>query len=128
MELGKLIPILRSFEETKAKEFYCDFLGFKIDFEHRFAADLPLYLQVSRDGVAVHLTEHHGDVTPGGAVRIEVDDIDALHAELTAKNYKYARPGIEEQPWGYREVSVKDPFGNRVTFAQDMQDGRELEG
>lgn len=96
MGLGKLIPIFRSFDETKAKEFYCDFLGFKVDFEHRFAAGLPLYLQVSRDGVALHPSEHHGDATPGGAVRIEVEDIEALHAELKAKNYKYARPGIEE--------------------------------
>ncbi len=119
MKLGAPIPVFRSFDETKAKEFYCGFLGFKVDFEHRFAADLPLYFQVSRDGVAIHLTEHHGDVTPGGAVRIEIDDIEALHAELTSKQYKFARPGIEDQPWGYREVSVTDPFGNRVTFGQD---------
>ena len=120
MKLGTLIPIFRSFDEAKAKEFYCDFLGFKVDFEHRFEPDTPLYLQVSRDGVALHLSEHHGDATPGGAVRIGVDDIEAVHAELTSKKYKYARPGIEDQPWGYREVSVKDPFGNRVTFAQEM--------
>jgi len=120
MKLGTLIPIFRSFDEAKAREFYCDYLGFAVDFEHRFEADLPLYMQVSRDGVALHLSEHHGDVTPGGAVRIEVDDVEALHAQLSSKKYKYARPGIEDQPWGYREVSVMDPFGNRVTFAQEM--------
>jgi Glyoxalase superfamily protein len=30
--------------------------------------------------------------------------------------FKYARPGIEEMPWGTRDMSVKDPFGNRLTF------------
>lgn len=46
-----------------------------------------------------------------------VDDIDALHRELTAKNYKYARPGIEELPWG-RQIQLTAPFGNRLGFCE----------
>ena len=65
----------------------------------------------------LHLSEHYGDGNPGAAIRIETADIDAFHRELDAKQYKYARPGIQDQPWG-REVSVKDPFGNRLTFSQ----------
>ncbi len=117
MKLESLIPILRSFDEVKAREFYCGFLGFEIDFEHRFEPDTPLYMQVSRDGVAVHLSEHHGDAAPGSSVRIQVDDIDGLHRELSGKAYKYARPGIQEQPWGRREMTINDPFGNKVIFA-----------
>ena len=30
------IPVLRIFSVDKAKEFYIDFLGFQIDWEHRF--------------------------------------------------------------------------------------------
>lgn len=36
------IPILRIFSVEKAKEFYLDYLGFTLDWEHRFADDLPL--------------------------------------------------------------------------------------
>ncbi len=36
MKLGHPIPILRIFDEAKAEEFYLDFLGFKLDWEHRF--------------------------------------------------------------------------------------------
>jgi catechol 2,3-dioxygenase-like lactoylglutathione lyase family enzyme len=115
MPLGPPIPILRSFDEAKAREFYVDFLGFKVDWKHRFAPDLPLYMQVSRDGCFLHISEHHGDASPGSAIRIETSDIDALHAELNAKQYKNARPGIDTQPWG-RDMSIKDPFGNRLIF------------
>ena len=73
-------------------------------------------MQASRDGCVLHLSEHHGDATPGSAMRIEVDDLDAFHKELTDKQYKYARPGIEQMPWGTRDLTVKDPFGNRLTF------------
>jgi uncharacterized glyoxalase superfamily protein PhnB len=113
---GRITPILRIFDEAKAREFYLDFLGFRVDWEHRFERDLPLYLQVSRGGCVLHLSEHHGDGSPGVAVRIEVGDIDGLHAELSARKYRYARPGIEDTAWGTRELSVRDPFGNRLVF------------
>ncbi len=117
MTLGKTTPILRIFDEAKAKEFYVEFLGFKVDWEHRFERDLPLYMQVSKGTCVLHLSEHYGDGGPGVAVRIEASDLDAFHNELMFKRFRYARPGIEATPWGTREMSVKDPFGNRLTFS-----------
>ena len=116
MSFGKTTPILRIFDETKAREFYIDFLGFKVDWEHRFEPGLPLYLQISRGGCVLHLSEHHGDCSPGAAMRIETDELDAFHQQLLAKNYKHARPGIEDTPWESRDMSIHDPFGNRLTF------------
>ena len=116
MRLGNTTPILRIFDEAKAREFYLNFLGFRCDWEHRFAPGMPLYLQVSRDGCVLHLSEHHGDACPGAALRIETDALDALQQELEDKPYAYARPAIEAMPWGSRDMSVKDPFGNRLTF------------
>ena len=96
MTFGKTTPIFRIFDEAKAKEFYVGFLGFKIDWEHRFEPSLPLYTQISKDDCIIHLSEHHGDCTPGGAIRIETDDIAALNRELLQANYRYAGPGIED--------------------------------
>ncbi|MBI3047487.1 MAG: VOC family protein [Acidobacteria bacterium] len=115
MALGKAVPILRIFDESRAREFYIEFLGFTLDWEHRFEPDSPVYMQISKDGCTIHLSEHHGDGTPGAAMRIAIDDLDAFQQELAAKRYKYARPGIESMPWG-RDMSVKDPFGNKLTF------------
>lgn len=75
-------PILRIFDESKARRFYLDFLGYRIDFEHRFEPDLPLYMQVSRDESMLHLSKHHGDGTPGQHIRIEVIGDAEFHAEL----------------------------------------------
>ena len=116
MSFGKTTPILRIFDEAKAREFYVDFLGFKVDWEHRFEAGLPLYMQISKDGCVVHLSEHHGDCSPGAAMRIETNELEAFQKQLMEKQYKYARPGIRETPWGGIEMSVGDPFGNRLTF------------
>lgn len=116
MSFGKTTPILRLFDEAKAREFYVDFLGFKVDWEHRFGEGMPLYMQVSKGGCVLHLSGHHGDCSPGAAMRIETDELEAFQQQLLAKNYKYARPGIEDTPWGSRDMSISDPFGNRLTF------------
>lgn len=68
--LRQAIPVLRIFSVDKAKEFYLDFLGFTLDWEHRIGDNFPLYAQVSRSGIA--------------------------------KDYRYYKPGIEDEPWGRR--------------------------
>jgi catechol 2,3-dioxygenase-like lactoylglutathione lyase family enzyme len=114
---GPANPILRIFDVDKAKEFYLDFLGFTLDWEHRFGDNFPLYCQVSRSGLTLHLSEHSGDASPGARVFVRMTGIEALHKELHARNYRYMKPGIEQQPWG-REVQVTDPFSNRISFCE----------
>jgi uncharacterized glyoxalase superfamily protein PhnB len=117
--LGAVTPILRIFDIAKAHEFYVGFLGFEVEWEHRFGENSPLYMEVARDGCALHLSEHYGDASPGSAVRIRVQDIAGLHRELRASDYRFAKPGLEETPWKTREVSVTDPFGNRLHFFEE---------
>lgn len=115
--LEKAIPILRMFDEPKAREFYLDFLGFQVDFEHRFEPGLPLYLGISRGSLPLHLSEHHGDASPGANIFVPMHNIERLRDELHAKNYSYGRPEIVLQPWG-KVLQVYDPFGNRIQFCQ----------
>ena len=118
--LGSVTPVLRIFDEQKAREFYIDFLGFKVDFEHRFEPGFPLYIGVSHGGCTLHLSEHFGDGSPGAQVRISADDVDSYSAGLSAKKYKNARPGkAEVMPWGKKELTIADPFGNRLTFFEE---------
>ncbi|MEO0917289.1 MAG: glyoxalase superfamily protein [Pseudomonadota bacterium] len=117
MHFGGPTPILRSFDEAKAREFYIDYLGFDIEFEHRFGPDAPLYLSVKRGDCILHVTEHYGDCTPGAQVRVPVKALTDYVRSLRTKGYKYANPGDPtKKPWGLMEVSVRDPFGNSLTF------------
>ena len=119
------IPLLRIFDEAKARQFYADYLGFAVDWEHRFGENFPLYMQVSRGGVILHLTEHHGDCCPGSALFFWMSGLDDFHRELTAKNYPYQRPGIEETFYGARCMTLGDPFGNRLKFNERLEPTRE---
>ena len=117
MELSAAIPLLRIFSEEKAKEFYLDFLGFSVDWEHRFEANFPLYLQARRGQLVIHLTEHHGDATPGSTIFVPVTGIAELRDELHAKQYTYAKPSLQDLDWG-QVLEVTDPFGNKIRFCE----------
>lgn len=117
IQFNRAVPVLRIFDIAKAREFYLDFLGFQVDWEHRYGDDFPLYMQVSRAGLVLHLSEHHGDASPGSTVAVHMTGIEPLHAELTAKAYRYAKPGLSDQG-GRLEMQLADPFGNRIRFMQ----------
>ncbi len=117
------IPIFRSFSEAEAKDFYIRYLGFEQGFEHRFGPGMPLYMEVRRGDFVLHLSEHHGDGSPGAAALVEVPDVDALLAELRERGHPRLNPGIEEKPWGVRELAVLDPFGNRIAFFSPIETG-----
>ena len=121
----RIVPILRIFDLEKAREFYLGFLGMKVDWEHRFAPDAPLYMQVSRGPLVLHLSEHHGDATPGSAVFVWMQGLRDFHREIVAGSYRFSRPGIEEVPWAALCMQVIDPFGNRISF-NEPTDGRSV--
>ena len=118
IDFQRTVPIFRIFSLEKAREFYLDFLGFKAEWEHRFEPDAPVFMQVSRGRLAINLSEHHGDGTPGSIVYVYMTGVKALHRELNDKKYRHNRPGLQQQEWGMTELTVIDPFNNRITFGE----------
>ncbi|QHS57832.1 VOC family protein [Mucilaginibacter sp. 14171R-50] len=113
-------PMFRMFDYDKAIEFYINWLGFKIDWEHKIDG-IPIYIQLSLNDVQFHLSEHHGDASPGSHFRIEnFTGLKAYHQQLIDKQYKYNRPGLQVPEWNPNsiEMTVNDPFLNRITFAE----------
>ena len=78
-------------------------------------------MQVSRDGLVLHLSEHHGDCCPGSTVFVWMTGIEEFHREITTKHYKYLRPGLETTFYDARCVEVIDPFGNRLRFNESLK-------
>ena len=122
---GGPVPVLRIFDLEKALEFYVSFLGFSEVFRHQFGPNTPYYVGLANEGVSIHLSEHFGDATPGTHFRIEVDDVEELCSRLNSKQYRHSRPGFLDQEWGNREMTIGDPFGNRVTFWQVLPRANE---
>jgi catechol 2,3-dioxygenase-like lactoylglutathione lyase family enzyme len=117
VRFGQTCPIMRIFDEAKAREFYVEFLGFNLDWEHRFGENFPLYAQVSRAGLSLHLSGHHGDASPGSTAFVRMEGVHAYQKELARKDYAFGKPGVEDMLWGL-VMTVTDPFSNRIRFCQ----------
>ncbi|HEY5407608.1 MAG TPA: glyoxalase superfamily protein [Ginsengibacter sp.] len=125
MNVEKVIPVLRIFDYAKAIEFYVDWLGFKIEWEHVFEKGMPVYMEVRKGGITFHLTEHHGDATPGSHVFIWCDGVKEYHEELINKKYKYNRPGLEKTFYGSLAFTANDPFNNKISFNEKIEENNK---
>jgi len=121
MKFTRVVPIFRIFSLEKAREFYLDFLGCKVDWEHRFEPGAPVFMRVSRGELMLHLSEHFGDGTPGSIAYVYMTGVEGLHRELNDKKYRHSRPGLQRQDWGMLEMTVTDPFNNRITFGEPIE-------
>lgn len=122
MNAEKVIPILRIFDYRKTIEFYIDWLGFEIVWEHHFEDNTPVYMEVKKDNILLHLSEHHGDGTPGSHIFIWGKGIPDYHQELIEKKYKYNRPGLEKTFYDAVSFTVHDPFGNKIIFNEKFDE------
>lgn len=119
MNTNITIPVLRIFDYRKALEFYIEWLGFKIDWEHQYQLSMPRYMQISKSGIILHLSEHYGDGTPGTKVFLWFNNLEEFHKEL--KPYKYYKPEIKENGFGSFEIMLLDPFSNRLCFNKEKK-------
>jgi uncharacterized glyoxalase superfamily protein PhnB len=121
MTATNTIPVLRIFDYAKAIEFYVEWLGFEVEFEHRFEENAPVYIEVRKGGIVLHLSEHYGDASPGSSVFIWCTALKVYQESLLAKKYKYYRPSLEETFYGSWCMKVLDPFGNKLLFNEKRE-------
>ena len=120
-----VIPQLRMTDAAQSLTFYVDGLGFAVDWKHQFEPGYPLFIQLTRSGQTLFLTEHTGDCQVGGAVYFIVPNADACFSEFLGRGITGVDPP-QDTPWGTREFVVTDPDGNRLRFASDLAEERTL--
>jgi len=107
----------------KAKEFYADKLGLKVDKDYRQDDD-NWYVTVvlPEGGVTITLTTNKGDLKPGMMqLYFATSDITAAHKELHNKGVKVSE--VQDDLYGpgsgVKFINFEDPEGNAVLLAQE---------
>ena len=102
----------------RAKAFYTDKAGFDLDHDI-VVSDEIRFIQLTPPGSACSITIGKGitDAEPGSVkgMQMVVADIDAAHAELTARGVGVGP--VQDFPWG-RFVFFADPDGNAWAVQQ----------
>jgi uncharacterized glyoxalase superfamily protein PhnB len=106
----------------RAIAYYCDQLGFTLDFVYD-----DFYSSVSRDGCSIHLKcapkiladrEHRRRHNHLDAY-IGVTNATALHDELKSRGARITKP-VEDQDWACRDFYVEDVDGYILCFSQPL--------
>jgi catechol 2,3-dioxygenase-like lactoylglutathione lyase family enzyme len=113
-------PFLRVPDIQAAVKFFVDILGFKIGFEGGG------YAYVWRDKVAFRLIQDD-ELPPRGDGRytsyVDVEDVDALYAELRPKLAKLPADHVTppcDMDYGQREFTVVGPDGDLIAFGMGI--------
>ena len=102
----------------RAKAFYADQAGFKVDHDHTVSDDLR-FIQLTPPGSACSIALGKGVTTavPGSVqgLQLVVSDVAAARAELIERGMDVGE--VQEFPWG-RFIFFSDPDGNRWAVQQ----------
>ena len=113
--LESTISTFRVKDASASEAFYRDLLGFTKTWEDNPGDGSPVFIEVKRDAVAIHLSEHAGDGPECVSIYVNVTDAAALHREFESKQAPIASPP-ESMPWGETVFVVEDPDGNILRF------------
>jgi len=120
--LYRITPFMHVPDFEKALWFFTEVMGFELYFR------TPNYAYVRREQAAFRILENQGEhgAPPGNrryCYYVDVEDVDALAAELTPKAHLLNDGDIYgpvDQMYGQRELMVVAPDGNLLVFGQDI--------
>ena len=116
----KGIPTFRILDYDVAMEYYQQGLGFVVNWEHRFGEDTPVYMQISKDGLILHLSENER-FKVGAIVFVESKGLNELHKSLNERNIIDLFSDLETTNWGTLQLELRDPFGNLLRFNENIE-------
>ena len=119
IQLLGAIPTFRVKDARAAEAHYRDKLGFKTSWEHDPGDGYPKFIEMVRDNIALHLSEHEGDGPEGVSIYINVTDARALHDEFQSTGAEVPHPP-QEQEWGEVVFSLSDLDGNTLRFGSPI--------
>ena len=120
MTIRRAIPNMTVDDLAKSREFYAGFLGFDV------AMDEPgfnMFASPSNRTAQITIADKHNPGQDRGVsearISVEVEDVDALHAEAVRRGLEIVYP-LTDEPWGIRRFFVKDPDGTVINVAQHV--------
>ena len=111
-EFVSAVPIIPAQDVDAAASWYRDELEFEV-----FHVEAE-YGIVGRGESWIHFWGPSG-IAPEDSntmIRLGVRGIDPLYAHCQERGIVHPNAPLREQPWGFREFSVRDRDGNLVTF------------
>jgi catechol 2,3-dioxygenase-like lactoylglutathione lyase family enzyme len=116
------MPVVVTEDPAEARRFYEGFLGFRLAMDEdglmMFASpSTPTTQLIVAWPSPTALDPRVREVS----VSIQVEDVDAAHADAQARGLEIVYP-LTDEPWGIRRFFVRDPAGQTINVSSHIAD------
>ena len=107
MGIRRAVPDIESerFDETRV--FYVDVLGFEVGMEMDW---VMTFVSPTNPTAQVIVISEDASAPVAPQMSVEVDDVDAVHAEAVRLGVEIVHP-LTDEAWGVRRFFARDPNG-----------------
>jgi len=120
VEIRRAMPVIKTDRPTDARQFYEDFLGFRVAMDEDGMLMLASTSTATTQVIVAWSSETALDPELLSVdVSIEVADVDAAYAAAQAKGLEVVRE-LRDEPWGIRRFFVRDPAGQTINVASHL--------
>ncbi|MBY5804458.1 glyoxalase [Rhizobium leguminosarum bv. trifolii] len=112
MKVLRIVANIQAPDITLARRFYRDILGLDVIMDHGWITTFGTARSMN---VQLSIASQGGSGTEVPDLSIEVDDLDAAFAAMSASGFPIEY-GPTDEPWGVRRFYVRDPFGKLVNI------------
>jgi catechol 2,3-dioxygenase-like lactoylglutathione lyase family enzyme len=106
--VARTVPNIRSDRVAETRAFFTDLLGFEVAMDLGWAVTVA-----SPTNPSAQVTVIGNDDPAAPGISIEVDDVDAVHADAAARGLEIAYP-LRDEEWGVRRFMLREPSGTIV--------------
>ena len=123
-KLSRLFPVIYSEKLEETKQFYCQLLGFQVEFDSDWFVNLAgganggLEIGIQRFDHEL-IPEAYQAVAKGLSLALEVDDVDAVYASFREREDLVAH--IADEEYGQRHFMCVDPNGVLVDVGMPIE-------
>ena len=108
MTIRRSVPNLKTDRPEETREFFVQLLGFDVAMDGGWVLTLA-----SPDNPSAQVTIVSNDDPAAPGISVEVDDVDAVHAQAVQQGIEIAYP-LRDEDWGVRRFMVREPSGTMV--------------
>jgi catechol 2,3-dioxygenase-like lactoylglutathione lyase family enzyme len=107
MGIRRVTPDIQSERFDESRAFYVDVLGFEVGMDMEW---VTAFVSPTNPTAQVLLISEDASAPVAPQMSVEVDDVDAVHAEAVRRGLEIVHP-LTDEPWGVRRFFVRDPNG-----------------
>jgi uncharacterized glyoxalase superfamily protein PhnB len=123
----KIIPQFQSRDIPRTIEFYTKDLGFTLGGTYNIKDGQPRFCSVyagHKAAANIYYFDFMGErefQTSSAMIALGKQEVDLLYEDLILKGKVQMLEDIGDTMWGYRQFTIGDPDGNRITFFRFLE-------